>query len=208
MFDRSDSTELGPLSRKSFQLHEELAQELNGKSYGYRKVDTYSVNIASSKVGKKSSKFAWLDSEKIENVGTMGTTKTTAQVHPYKFTNALIDDAKKRGVRVRCGHGVKSLVWDDSKNRISGVLLENDREFDCDAAVICMGPWSGDLPIKSNRSPRGKLPIIAARAHSIVLKPRGDVPAQALFCSMQLGRKLYDPEVTKNWDQSSKYSMY
>jgi glycine/D-amino acid oxidase-like deaminating enzyme len=151
--------------------------------------------MAATKVAKKSSKIAWLDTEKVEEISTMGTTKTTAQVHPYKFTNALIDDAKKRGVKVRCGQGVKSLSWDDSKNRLIGVVLDDDSIIECDAAIVCMGPWSAELPIKSNRSQRGRLPIIAARAHSIVLKPKRDVPAQALFCSMQAGRKFYDPEV-------------
>ncbi|GAB5587987.1 hypothetical protein Unana1_02887 [Umbelopsis nana] len=192
--DWSDLTELGPISRKSFKLHEELAKELDGKAYGYRRVSTYGVQMAATKVAKKSSKIAWLDTEKVEEINTMGTTKTTAQVHPYKFTNALIDDAKKRGVKVRCGQGVKSLSWDDSKNRLTGVVLDDDSIIECDAAIVCMGPWSAELPIKSNRSQRGRLPIIAARAHSIVLKPKRDVPAQALFCSMQAGRKFYDPE--------------
>jgi glycine/D-amino acid oxidase-like deaminating enzyme len=125
----------------------------------------------------------------------MGTTKSTAQVHPYKFTNALIDDAKKRGVQVRIGQGVKSLIYDDSLKKLKGVVLDDDSEIEGDAVVVCMGPWSGQLPIKSGRSPRGRLPIMAARAHSIVVKPHQDVPAQALFCSLQIGRKFYDPEV-------------
>ncbi|KAG2171356.1 hypothetical protein INT43_009017 [Umbelopsis isabellina] len=193
--DWSDSTELGPLSRKSFQLHEQLAKELDGEAYGYRRVDTYAVTIGSSATGKKINKIAWLDTEKVAAASSMGTTKSTAQVHPYKFTNALIDDSKKRGVQVRIGQGVKSLIYDDSLKKMKGVVLDDDSEIEGDAVVVCMGPWSGHLPIKSGRSPRGRLPIMAARAHSIVVKPHQEVPAQALFCSLQIGRKFYDPEI-------------
>ncbi|KAH8554320.1 FAD dependent oxidoreductase [Umbelopsis sp. PMI_123] len=193
--DWSASTELGPLSSKSFQLHEQLAKELDGESYGYRKVDTYAVTMASTTSGKRFKTISWLDTVKIDRVEQMGNKKTTAQVHPYLFTNKLVDDAKRRGVEVLCGQGVKSLVWDHSKNKLTGVMLDDDTVIEGDAAVVCMGPWSSTLPIRSNRSPRGKLPIIAARAHSIVLKPHCEVPAQALFCSVQLNRNFYDPEI-------------
>ncbi|KAI8583794.1 hypothetical protein K450DRAFT_182534 [Umbelopsis ramanniana AG] len=193
--DWSESTELGPLSSKSFRMHEELAEELNGESYGYRKVDTYAVTMGSAADGKKLGEISWLDTSKVERIQSMGSKKTTAQVHPYYFTNKLIDEAKNRGVEVLCGQGVKSLVWDSSTNELTGVILDNDTEIHGDAVVVCMGPWSSTLPMRSSKSPRGKLPIIAARAHSIVLKPNSEVPAQALFCSIQLNRNFYDPEI-------------
>ncbi|KAI9283949.1 FAD dependent oxidoreductase [Umbelopsis sp. AD052] len=189
----SDATELGPLSSKSFQLHEELAEELNGESYGYRKVETYAVSMGSSAAGKNLTTIPWLDTSKVERIQSMGSKKTTAQVHPYHFTNKLIDEAKNRGVEVLCGQGVKSLVWES--NELTGVMLDDNTEIHGDAVVVCMGPWSSTLSMRSNKSPRGKLPIIAARAHSIVLKPNGEVPAQALFCSIQFNRNFYDPEI-------------
>jgi glycerol-3-phosphate dehydrogenase len=178
-------------------MHEELAEELDGESYGYRKVDTYAVTMSSSAAGKRLSKVPWLDTTKVERVQPMGSKKTTAQVHPNHFTHKLIDEAKKRGVEVLCGKGVKSLVWDSSSGELTGVTLDDDTVIHGDAAVVCMGPWSSTLPMRSNKSPRGRLPIIAARAHSIVLKPNREVPAQALFCSLQMNRNFYDPEVVK-----------
>ena len=46
--DWSDHSPLGPLSRKSFQLHHDLARILPSEEYGFRTVDTLSVSMTAS----------------------------------------------------------------------------------------------------------------------------------------------------------------
>jgi FAD dependent oxidoreductase len=193
-------SELGPIARKSFQLHEQLAKDLDGESYGYRRVDAFDVTFATPDTGKGLPNVAWINNKSVSYSDFIGTTDTCAQVHPFKFTNALIDDAKERGVKVLCGQGVKELILDDSSRQLKGVILDDDSIIEADAVVVCMGPWSGQLPIQSTGTHNTRLPISGARAHSIVMKPHFGVPPQAIFTHTLLRGKHYHPEVSDNMD--------
>ncbi|KAI8578609.1 hypothetical protein K450DRAFT_301066 [Umbelopsis ramanniana AG] len=193
--DWCDSSDLGPIARKSFQLHEQLAKELDGASYGYRRVDAFDVTFATPETGKGLPNVAWINDKSVSYFDVIGTTNTCAQVHPFKFTNAMIDDAKKRGVKVLCGQGVKELILDDTSGQSKGVVLEDDSIIEADVVVVCMGPWSGQLPIQTTGTHIARLPISGARAHSIVMKPRFEIPPQAIFTHTLLGGKHYHPEI-------------
>jgi glycine/D-amino acid oxidase-like deaminating enzyme len=134
----------GPLSEKSWELHSEWAEELNGKEYGYRKVDTFGVEVGKRRSGTKSGKLPWLDSDKISSVRGMGksllsprsdfspwlisgrlicskgTSQTTAQLHPFQFTHTVLAAAVKSG-RVDLVFGTAAGLIFDSENRITGV---------------------------------------------------------------------------------------
>ena len=85
-----DNGAVGPLSRKSFQLHEELSKELN--DIDYRKLNTLSVSAKKcSNVTKETYKVTkirkskypeWLNGNDstIQNVQNIGNENTTAQV--------------------------------------------------------------------------------------------------------------------------------
>ncbi|CAM9003746.1 unnamed protein product [Rhodiola kirilowii] len=98
--DWCDGTPVGELARASFNLHRSLADELDGANlYGYRPIDTISITITEPKSsssapasGKHSSLPSWID-RPVENPRTIGTKKSTAQVHPQLFTRALIAKA-------------------------------------------------------------------------------------------------------------------
>ena len=74
---------MGPLSRKSFQLHEELSKEL-GDQIDYRKLNALNVSARAGTTNKKKENKspAWLDgnSSTILRVDTIGNEKTIAQV--------------------------------------------------------------------------------------------------------------------------------
>ncbi|KAI9289478.1 FAD dependent oxidoreductase [Umbelopsis sp. AD052] len=193
--DWCDSSELGPIARKSFQLHEQLAKELDGASYGYRRVDAFDVTFATPDTGKGLPNVAWINNKRVSYSYFIGTTNTCAQVHPFKFTNALIDDAKVRGVKVMCGQGVKELILDNTSGQLNGVILDDDSIIEADAVVVCMGPWSGRLPIQSTGTHITCLPISGARAHSIVMKPHSEVPPQAIFTHTLLDGMHHHPEI-------------
>src|SRR5262245_40817542 len=100
--DWCDGTPLGPLARASFALHAELPRHL-GTDYGYRRLDTFMVaaqergNVAG---GHRVTAPAWIDAAGVVTA-ELGSPETTAQVHPARFTAALLQAS---GARLH--HGV------------------------------------------------------------------------------------------------------
>src|SRR5262249_7339845 len=92
--DWCDGSPLGAVARKSFALHAELAQTL-GLDYGYRRLTTLAV-VASAHgrpgTSQVPDELAWLDRHGLP-YAVLGTPATTAQVHPAKFTQALLNAA-------------------------------------------------------------------------------------------------------------------
>ena len=93
--DWCDESPLGPLARASFALHAALARELP-TDYGYRRVDTFMLAARERGVVPGGHRVTapprWLDGAGIVTAA-LGSTDTTAQVHPARFTAALIDAA-------------------------------------------------------------------------------------------------------------------
>ena len=115
--------------------------------------------------------LAWLDSQGIP-YAVLGTPATTAQVHPARFTQTLLDAALERGAQLRigCVDGLEVSQGQVRGVRVDGQLLPTD------TVVIAMGPWSGRaaawLPLP---------PVWGLKGHSITLQPTAAIPAQALF---------------------------
>lgn len=171
--DWCDNSPLGALARTSFQLHAELAQTL-GVDYGYRRLTTLAV--AASAHGQHRARqvpdeLAWLDTHGVP-YAVLGTPATTAQVHPARFTQALLHAAGARGAELRLGC-VDGLSV--KHGQVQGVSVDGQL-LPADAVVIAMGPWSGSaaqwLPLP---------PVWGLKGHSITLQPTTPVPAQALF---------------------------
>src|ERR1051326_6398458 len=103
--DWCDSSPLGPLARASFALHAALARELPA-DYGYRRMDTFMLAAHESKAmtggDRRVTAPSWHDGAGVV-VDALGSTETTAQVHPARFTTALIDAARAHGARLRIG---------------------------------------------------------------------------------------------------------
>lgn len=224
--DWCDTQTIGPLTRKSFQLHEELAKQLDGaERYGYRRLDTFGVSIDATTPGAKKqksssrggkvmkdfeNKLSWIDgpgASPSSSVTVLGTTKTTAQVHPFLFTNALLDaipSAESEAaasspvvLKRRFGVQVTSLAYDEQNNCIGvRVLSEGETQTEevipADVVVLALGPWSSSIrlaasePQPQDSKPRKKklrLPIEAEGAHSVVIEPKSPIPPSALFLS-------------------------
>src|SRR5256884_200097 len=97
--DWCDGSPLGPLARRSFALHAELAKEL-ATDYGYLRMDTFMLaarETGSLAGGHRVGAPRWLDGSGIVTA-TLGSTGTTAQVTPARFTAA-----RGRGLRGRDG---------------------------------------------------------------------------------------------------------
>jgi hypothetical protein len=92
--DWYDGSPLGPLARAGFALHAELARQL-GIDYGYRRIDTFM--LAAREHGTVTGGHRVAAPHRLDGAGAitaaLGSTETTAQVHPARFTAALLGQA-------------------------------------------------------------------------------------------------------------------
>jgi glycine/D-amino acid oxidase-like deaminating enzyme len=181
--DWSDGTALAPLARRSFALHASLAQEIED-DWGYRCVDTYGGH-AGARAGHGKT-LAWLTDD-FAVTQRLGSTETTAQVHPGRFSAAMMRAAKAKGAVLRLGR-VTGLTRQD--RRVTGVIVDG-AAIEGDAVVIAMGPWS---ILAAEWLP---LPVVyGLKGHSLVFDTGTNVPAEALFAEYREATgALSTPEV-------------
>jgi glycine/D-amino acid oxidase-like deaminating enzyme len=185
--DWCDGSPVGPLARASFALHAELAREL-GADYGYRRMDTFM--LAAREHGARPGEHRvpappWLDGAGTV-IDAIGSVQTTAQIHPARFTDALVDAARARGAALTLG-AVEGVLR--RGGAVSGVIV-GGAAVESDAVVLAMGPWTAHaarwlaLP-----------PVHGLKGHSVTLAVPG-VPAHALFVDYRLadGQRL-EPEI-------------
>ena len=167
--DWCDGTPLAPLARRSFALHAELAQEI-GDDWHYRQLAAYGGSMGLRQRGS-SYGIDWLSAD--VRVGQrLGSAETTAQVHPGKFTAAMMRAAQARGAALRFGC-VTGVVRRGA--RVAGVGVDGET-IEGDAVVIAMGPWSilatEWLPLPA---------VYGLKGHSLVFDTGTEVPPEALF---------------------------
>jgi len=185
--DWCDGSPLGPLARASFALHALLARQL-GTDYGYRRMETFMVAARERGTvagGHRVAAPKWLDGAGVATAA-LGSTETTAQVHPARFTAALLDAARARGATLRIGL-VEDVVQRDGAAR--GVRVDGET-VEADAVILAMGPWT------NRAAARLPLPRIGGlKGYSVTLAAAG-VPADALFIDYRTadGRNL-EPEI-------------
>jgi glycine/D-amino acid oxidase-like deaminating enzyme len=185
--DWCDGSPLESLARESFALHAELAREL-GTDYGYRRLDTFMVAARERGAmpgGHRVAAPAWLDAFGIVT-GALGSTESTAQVHPARFTAALIDAARAQGAALRAGI-VEDVVRRDG---IAHGVRVDGAEIGADAVVLAMGPWTGRFA-----GTLGLPRVHGLKGYSVTLVG-ADVPPHALFVDYRTanGRAL-EPEI-------------
>jgi glycine/D-amino acid oxidase-like deaminating enzyme len=185
--DWCDGTPLGPLARASFALHADLAKEIP-TDYGYRRMETFMIaarEVGTPRGGHRTAAPAWLDGAGVVTAA-LGSPETTAQIHPARFTSALVEAARARGCVLRIGV-VEDVVRHDGAVR--GVSVDGET-LEADAVALTLGPWTGRF---SKRL--GLPPVTGLKGHSVTLRAP-DVPAHALFLDYRTaaGRAL-EPEI-------------
>jgi glycine/D-amino acid oxidase-like deaminating enzyme len=181
--DWCDGSPLGPLARASFALHAELAAKIP-IDYGYRRMDTFMLAAREQgrpRGGHRVAAPGWLDGDGVVTAA-LGSTETTAQVHPARFTTALIEAA---GARVHLGV-VEAIV---ERAGVGGGVRVGGETLDADAVVVAMGPWS-------NRVAGVRLPRVRGLKGYSVTLAGAEAPAHALFVDYRTadGRAL-EPEI-------------
>ncbi|XWS41849.1 hypothetical protein CRYUN_Cryun17cG0118200 [Craigia yunnanensis] len=197
--DWCDGGPVESLARASFNLHRLLSEELNGpESYGYRPLTTLGITItesrssspSGSKLSGDSTIPSWVDGP-ARGPRTIGSTQTTAQVHPQLFTRTLLNTAvEKHGVEVVIGKLEQMRV---EEGRVGSVVLEGGRVIESDSVVLVLGPWTGKFEMLASM-----FRVYGLKAHSIILEPKepGAITPHALSLSYYpQGGKVMDPEV-------------
>ena len=184
--DWCDGSPLGPLARASFALHAELARELSG-DHGYRRMDTFALAAREQgavRGGHRVRPPSWLDGAGVVTAA-LGTPETTAQVHPARFTQALVAAAQARGATLRMGV-VQHLA--PRADAPAGVVVDGET-LTADAVVLALGPWT-------SRVAGALLPRVhGLKGYSVTLAA-GEMPAHACFVDYRTaeGRAL-EPEI-------------
>ncbi len=167
--DWCDGSPLQALARRSFDLHAELAARLDG-DWGYRRMTTY-AGVVPARASGREHDIGWLSPE-VAVTQSIGSPATTAQVHPAKFTAAMMQEAAAQGAELRIGR-VTGIA--QNAGRVTGVEVDGT-VIGGNAVVIAMGPWSilaaRWLPLP---------PVFGLKGHSLVFDTADRVPAEAAF---------------------------
>lgn len=190
--DWCDGTPLQKLARRSFVLHAELAQQFDGTQWGYRALTTYSGARANGR-NRRGFSLDWLSPDIVLDQ-RLGTTATTAQVHPEQFTAAMMQLASASGAEVLIGE-VQEIVRASARGEVKGVLVEG-KVIKGDAVLIAMGPWSRRaadwVPLP---------PVVGYKGHSLMFNTGAATPAQALFLEVREDSgALLSPEIVPRPD--------
>ena len=148
--DWNDNSPTGELTRRSFALHQELANELGADNLQYRRLTCLSIavnNFAQSKPsGKKLDGVEWAADAR--GVQSLGDERTIAQVHPKK----LCDNLWKAASKCKAEGGVGSIlvkgkvagpVYEDG--RLVGARLDDGTTLAADAVLFACGPWTANI---------------------------------------------------------------
>jgi glycine/D-amino acid oxidase-like deaminating enzyme len=194
-------TPLDALARRSFALHQRLADELGG-DWGYRRMTAYNGFVAPEGDSRRDapSALGWLSSG-IVIAQRLGTPETTAIVHPRKFTAAIMGAALALGAELRPGR-VTGIVRDAKSKTARGVEIDG-HAIEADAVVIALGPWSL-LAAQWMRLPA----VYGQRSPSIVYDLGSGVPADALFLEQEDDGSTVSIEVFPRADGSTHITAF
>jgi glycine/D-amino acid oxidase-like deaminating enzyme len=177
--DWCDGTPLAALARRSFALHASLADKIGG-DWGYRRLTTYSGAASArsdARRGGHAHGIDWL-SPAVGIERRLGSTDTTAQVHPARFTQAMMRAAEANGAELRQGQAT-GIARNANGTKAEGVEVDGSL-IAADAVVIAMGPWSvlaaQWLPLPA---------VFGLKGHSLVFDSGSKVSADALFLEYQ-----------------------
>ena len=170
--DWCDHFEVGPLARKSFDMHMTLAKEERFAPCGYRSMDAIGVTVHEGIEIKCNNLPVWLNGSVIET-SSLGDKTNTAQVYPDKLTQVFFDLAQELvGTELKIAI-VEGIETENSK--VTGVKTSNG-QIAADVVLIAMGPWSGEAMKWFNLPP-----TTGHRAHSVIVRPNQNISAHACF---------------------------
>lgn len=200
----------------SFALHRELAEKDGGREkWGYRDVQTLSLEYDSMHSKGSNKGPAWVDQKHVVKTGVLGAAGTTAQVTPEPLVHHLAAQAKAARedlqVNVRLSTHAEKAELEAGSDRVTGLVVRDcssgtAETLPCTDLVIATGPWTGQATRKLfTRQQISSVPFLNAaagvtgsRAHSVVIKSSKPTTEHCLFTEMSFGeggRRAAAPEV-------------
>lgn len=160
-----------------------------------------SVTIDESSPPAKASRLSvpWLSRDAVSASSSLGTHKTTAQVHPRLFTRFLAERfLREPGTSLVLGTA-RALALDDGRPTAIMVDLKEggDRIIDCDSVALTAGPWLGKLSseLLPSSSARG-LAVSGQMAHTLLIRTKEPTTPHCLFVDLTLADgSVSEPEV-------------
>ncbi|VEU36057.1 unnamed protein product [Pseudo-nitzschia multistriata] len=188
-----NSPALGPLARRSFALHEELADDLGADTISYRRLECVSVPVGENggrrPAGRKLEGIEWAEgANAMGDASVLGGTRTIAQVHPKKLCDAMWERVLELAPESKLVRG--RVVAPEDKDGDAGAdaavaaRLEDGSLLEGDALLYSCGPWTATN-------------MYGTKYHSLVV-PTTRVLHQCVFFS-----GLGDPEVYVRGDSTA-----
>ncbi|KAF3903740.1 hypothetical protein ABW21_db0201505 [Orbilia brochopaga] len=172
-------TATASLAHLSYSLHASLAEQHNGRErWGYRELNTLEISCEEGGEyrGKQTDNIPdWLRVDVVRKAKTLGSTKTTAQVHPRLFCEAIAQ--KSKDVQFVTGHVTKILGDTESLQGVEVEIEGTTSTIEADVVVVAAGPWTTRL--------LPSIPISTQRAHSITIGTKSPVSPYALFTNIK-----------------------
>lgn len=176
------------LCQRSYQLHQQLAGEINGTlRYDYRNCNTYSIKLKQLYTDNTDIQYAtpnapiqapskqqllpdWCNGN-IQSYSNIGNAFNTSQITPSKFCDTLVDEIQRMGGKIIID--TIQHINLDSNNIVQSIQLQSNHQFiSCSTLTIACGSWSSNKLLSSIYS---TLPnITGSKAHSIILKPNNN----------------------------------
>ena len=172
---------LGPLQRRSFDLHAEIAEEFGHEKVDYRRLTAAAVSITSGGATPKSKKLKGVEWADLNAIGyqNLGNEDEIAQVHPKKLCHAMWEYSSTKVNSELCIGRVVEVIMDDGK--VNGVKLENGDVIEADAFIIACGPWTNEARNWFGKSNDNKIPVISGVKYHSMLVKSPNVLNQAVF---------------------------
>jgi glycine/D-amino acid oxidase-like deaminating enzyme len=186
--DWNDQSAVGPLSRRSFDLHQEIANAVGASKIQYRRLTCAAITVNPSisqstrpPSGKKLDGVEWANGSTVMGMRSLGNEETIAQVHPKMLCDSLFEATKELASDTQIVQGkVVSAVFDESsssgKKKLIGAKLDDGSVVEADVLLFACGPWTSNL-------------MTGVKYHSVVVKTT-NVLSQCVFFS-----GAGDPEV-------------
>jgi glycine/D-amino acid oxidase-like deaminating enzyme len=149
------------IARRSFELHEKLAEELD--DIGYRRCEALQVTCPGSKSAMMTT---WYDS--VGSTSVIAPRDSAAQVVPYKLVRALVERSKAN-VRIGTVTNVDKKTTRDKIQITFTTSKGNAEKIDADAVLFACGPWTSTVLKSCNI--KFSTQVLGQKATSILLQP-------------------------------------
>mmetsp|Transcript_25567 Transcript_25567/g.60255 ORF Transcript_25567/g.60255 Transcript_25567/m.60255 type:complete len:467 (+) Transcript_25567:267-1667(+) len=184
------SPALGPLTRRSFALHQEIADELGADNIQYRRLECVAIPVGDNNVlrrpsGRKLEGIEWAEGQNaMGDASVLGDESTIAQVHPKKLCEAMWEKVLELTPESTLVSGKVVSTVDGGSTSVVGAKLDDGSVIRGDALLYSCGPWTANN-------------MYGTKYHSLVV-PTTKVLNQCVFFS-----GLGDPEVYVRSDSTA-----